>query len=79
LVHVGLSDETAAESEAVELLGLAPPEDRNVSLFLAEKVLGQREWIAGVVQDPQFGPYVLLGSAVFFRRLSETPSSLWPH
>jgi acyl-CoA synthetase (NDP forming) len=61
LVRVGLSDEAAVESEAVELLGLARPEDGEVSLLVAEQVRGQRELIAGVVRDPQFGPCVLLG------------------
>ena len=61
LVRVGLTDEALVANEARELLSLARPEDGEVSLLVAEQVRGQRELIAGVVRDPQFGPCVLLG------------------
>jgi len=61
LVRLGLSDAAAVAREADALLGLARPEDGDVSLLVAEQVRGQRELIAGLVRDPQFGPCVLLG------------------
>jgi acetyltransferase len=61
LVRLGLADARAVEQSARELLALARPEDGEVGLLVAEQVRGQRELIAGVVRDPQFGPCVLLG------------------
>ncbi|MFK7898637.1 MAG: acetate--CoA ligase family protein [Myxococcota bacterium] len=61
LVRVGLADAASVESEARDLLAQATPEDGDVRLLVAEMVRGQRELIAGVVRDPQFGPCVLLG------------------
>jgi acetyltransferase len=61
LVRLGLADAAAVEREAAALLALARPEDGDVSLLVAEQVEGQRELIAGLVRDPQFGPCVLLG------------------
>jgi acetyl-CoA synthetase (ADP-forming) len=60
-VRLGLADARAVEQSARELLALARPEDGEVGLLVAEQVRGQRELIAGVVRDPQFGPCVLLG------------------
>lgn len=61
LVRVGLGDADAVEAAARDLLARARPEDGEVSLLVAERVLGSRELIAGMVRDPQFGPCVLLG------------------
>ncbi len=61
LVRVGLGDSDAVEDAARDLLGRARPEDGEVSLLVAERVMGSRELIAGMVRDPQFGPCVLLG------------------
>jgi acetyltransferase len=61
LVRLGLADGRAVEQSARELLSLARREDGDVALLVAEQVRGQRELIAGVVRDPQFGPCVLLG------------------
>lgn len=61
LVRVGLGDAATVEAEAVDLLAQARPEDGDVALLVAEMVRGQRELIAGIVRDPQFGPCVLLG------------------
>lgn len=61
LVRVGLGDAEAVEAAARDLLGRARPEDGEVSLLVAERVMGSRELIAGMVRDPQFGPCVLLG------------------
>jgi len=61
LVSLGLSDAGAVSRAATELLARALPEDGEVELLVAEMVSGQRELIAGLVRDPQFGPCVLLG------------------
>ncbi|HEB90209.1 MAG TPA: hypothetical protein ENI85_11610 [Deltaproteobacteria bacterium] len=61
LVRMGIADATSAEAEARDLLGRARPEDGDVAILVAEQVRGQRELIAGLVRDPQFGPCVLLG------------------
>ena len=61
LVRVGLTDAESVRSQAAELLAAARPEDGEVSLLVAERVRGQRELIAGLVRDPQFGPCVMLG------------------
>ena len=60
-VRLGLGDAAAVREAAVELFSLVRPEDGDVSLLVAEMVRGQRELIAGLVRDPQFGPCVMLG------------------
>ncbi len=61
LVRLGLADETAVCRAADELLAAATPADGEVSLLVAPMVAGSRELIAGVLQDRQFGPTVMLG------------------
>jgi acetate---CoA ligase (ADP-forming) subunit beta len=61
LVRLGLADPAATEAAAAELLAAARPEDGAVSVLVAPMVRATRELIAGVAQDPQFGPTVLLG------------------
>lgn len=61
LVRVGLGDRDAVVRESKDLLARARPEDGPVELLVAEQVRGQRELIAGLVRDAQFGPCVMLG------------------
>lgn len=61
LVRLGLGDEGAVRAAASELLAAATDADGDVSLLVAPMVWGNRELIAGVSRDPQFGPTVLLG------------------
>ena len=61
LVRLGLGEGAAVRAAAESLLAAARPEDGAVSLLVAEQVGGQRELIAGMVRDAQFGPCVLLG------------------
>ncbi|MEY2582642.1 MAG: hypothetical protein QOE09_2491 [Ilumatobacteraceae bacterium] len=61
LVRLRLGDPAAVAAAAKELLSAATPEDGAVSLLVAPMVVGVRELIVGVVQDPQFGPNVMLG------------------
>ncbi|HRB04031.1 MAG TPA: acetate--CoA ligase family protein, partial [Ilumatobacteraceae bacterium] len=61
LVKLRLGDVAAAEAAATELLGRATPADGDVTLLVAPMISGNRELIAGVVRDPQFGANVMLG------------------
>ena len=61
LVKLRLGDAAAAQSAAAELLGKATADDGDVTLLVAPMISGNRELIAGVVRDPQFGANVMLG------------------
>ena len=61
LVKLRLADAAAVEAAAEELLSKATPEDGPVSLLVAPMISGNRELIAGVLRDAQFGATVMLG------------------
>lgn len=61
LVKLRLGDRSAVEIAANELLGAARPDDGDVDVLVAPMVSGNRELIAGVVRDAQFGAMVMLG------------------
>lgn len=61
LVKLRLGDRSAVEAAARELLGAATPDDGDVSVLVAPMIAGNRELIAGMLRDPQFGPTVMLG------------------
>jgi succinyl-CoA synthetase beta subunit len=61
LVKLNLASATAVRAGASELLAAARPGDGAVSLLIAAQLRGNRELIAGVVRDAQFGPAVMLG------------------
>ena len=61
LVRLGLRDADGVRAAASELLAAARPEDGDVEVLVGAMVRGNRELIAGVVRDPQFGPCVMLG------------------
>jgi acetyltransferase len=61
LVRLRLADAAAVEAAADELLAKATSDDGQVSVLIAPMISGNRELIAGVVRDPQFGPNVMLG------------------
>ncbi len=61
LVKLRLGDRAAVEAAAGELLAAATPDDGDVTVLVAPMISGNRELIAGVVRDPQFGPTVMLG------------------
>ncbi|MDZ7676469.1 MAG: acetate--CoA ligase family protein [Acidimicrobiales bacterium] len=61
LVRLGLADDDAVRSAAAELLGAATPDDGEVHVLVAPMVKGNRELIAGLHNDPQFGMTVMLG------------------
>jgi acetyltransferase len=61
LVKLRLGDRAAVEAAAAELLAAARAADGPVNVLVAPMVAGNRELIAGLVRDPQFGPTVMLG------------------
>lgn len=61
LVRLRLADESAVREAASSLLAAATPDDGPVHLLVAPMVSGNREFIAGVLVDHQFGPTVMLG------------------
>ena len=61
LVRLGLGDAAAVRGAADELLAAARPEDGEVGVLVAPMVRGNRELIAGLSRDPQFGMTVMVG------------------
>ena len=61
LVRLGLSSRDAAGAAAAGLLAAARPAGGEVGLLVSTMVHGNRELIAGLVRDEQFGPCVMLG------------------
>ena len=61
LVRLSLTSADDVRVAATELLGAATESDGDVELLVSTMVSGDRELIAGLVRDPQFGPCVMLG------------------
>ena len=61
LVRLRLMDEEAVRNACADLLKLVTADDGEVSFLVAQMVSGIREFIAGVVTDPQFGRMAVLG------------------
>ena len=61
LVRLDLGDGDAVAAAATELFAAARPEDGAVSALVAPFLRANRELIAGIHRDPQFGPTVMLG------------------
>jgi acetyl-CoA synthetase (ADP-forming) len=61
LVRLGLHDPEAVAAAAQELLDAARPEDHATGVLIAPMISGNRELIAGLSHDEQFGPTVLVG------------------
>lgn len=61
LVRLGLGDAVAVRVAADDLLAAATEDDGEVHLLVAPMVKGNRELIAGLHHDPQFGMTVMLG------------------
>ena len=61
LVRLGLADDASVADAAAELLAAARPDDGEVHLLVAPMLRGNRELIAGLHHDPQFGMTVMLG------------------
>jgi acetyl-CoA synthetase (ADP-forming) len=61
LVRLGLGDDSAVAEAAAALLAAARPDDGEVHLLVAPMLQGNRELIAGLHHDEQFGMTVMLG------------------
>lgn len=61
LVRLGIRTRSDAEAAAAELLASARPDDGPVELLVAPMVSGDRELIAGMMRDEQFGALVAFG------------------
>ncbi|HEX4906035.1 MAG TPA: acetate--CoA ligase family protein [Acidimicrobiales bacterium] len=61
LVRLRLGDRAAVQNAAAELLAAARPEDGDVGVLVAPMVSGNRELIAGLHADEQFGMTIMLG------------------
>jgi succinyl-CoA synthetase beta subunit len=61
LVRLNLGTPEAVADATTELLAKALPADGDVSVLIAPMIHGNRELIAGVATDPQFGKTVMIG------------------
>ena len=61
LVRLHLGDAAAVTAAAADLLAAATPDEAATGVLVAPMVRGDRELIAGLATDPQFGRTVLLG------------------
>ena len=61
LVRLHLGDADAVRVATNELLAAATTDDGDVAVLIAPMVSGNREFIAGLADDPQFGMTVMLG------------------
>ncbi len=61
LVRLGLADGESVRVAADELLAAATVDDGDVDVLIAPMLRGNRELIAGLADDPQFGMTVVLG------------------
>ncbi len=61
LVRLNLGDAAAVRAAAADLLAAATVEDGDVAVLVAPMVKGNRELIAGLADDPQFGMTVMVG------------------
>lgn len=61
LVRLNVATAEEAHTAAVELLELGRPEDDVTGLIIAQQVSGQREFVAGISTDPQFGKVIVFG------------------
>lgn len=61
LVRLNLKDQDALGEAARQLFAAATPDDGDVSVLVAPMIKSNREFIAGLVRDPQFGSVVMLG------------------
>ena len=61
LIRLRIADSAALSVACDELLAAATPEDREVEVLISTMVDGNRELIAGLATDEQFGPTVMIG------------------
>ncbi|MGZ4785617.1 MAG: acetate--CoA ligase family protein [Acidimicrobiales bacterium] len=79
LVRLGLADADAVRTAAADLLAAATPDDGEVGVLVAPMLRGNRELIAGLADDPQFGMTVVLGiGGIFTEALADVSIRLVP-
>jgi succinyl-CoA synthetase beta subunit len=79
LVRLNLGDAAAVALAGEELLAKATAADGKVGLLVAPLVRGNRELIAGVATDPQFGRTVMIGiGGIFAEALADVAFRLVP-
>ena len=61
LVRLNLPDADSVRAATADLLGAATPEDGDVAVLIAPMIKGNREFIAGLADDAQFGMTIMLG------------------
>jgi len=61
LVRLRISDHESLRTACDELLNAARPEDGDAEILVSNMMPGNRELIAGLTTDPQFGLVVMLG------------------
>ena len=61
LVRLRIADEAALRAACNDLLAAARPDDGDVEVLVSTMVDGNRELIAGLNDDPQFGLTIMLG------------------
>lgn len=61
LVRLGLATPAELAVAVQDLLAAAQPDDGEVAVLVSAMIGGNRELIAGVTRDPQFGAVVMLG------------------
>ena len=61
LVTLNLSTAGAVASATTDLFAKAVPDDGDVTVLIAPMIRGNRELIAGVATDPQFGRTIMVG------------------
>ena len=75
LVHLNLPDEQAVSVAADQILQAAP----GAQLLVQPQVQGKREFVAGLIRDPHFGPAILFGlGGIFTEALSDVVFRLAP-
>jgi acyl-CoA synthetase (NDP forming) len=77
LVHLNLADPLAVEGAAASISAEA---GKDLDGFLVQPhISGRREFVAGLIQDPQFGPVILFGvGGVFTEAFSDVAFRLAP-
>ena len=79
LVRLKLGDAEAVRAAATELLSAATEDDGEVQVLIAPMLQGNRELIAGLNEDPQFGMTVMVGiGGIFAEALADVAIRLVP-
>ncbi len=72
LIRLDVRNEKEAEAAFLEIMDRM--DDRTGTILVQEMLKGQREFLAGLTRDPQFGPCVLFGLGGIFAEILEEVS-----